>query len=181
MHSFVNGKPVNGQKEEKSHEEIQWITAAQQALPQLRRCHLALWPGLIWFSSACSLRSVCLPPVPVENMYHTGQETSRVTDTTPSVHAGSNLSLSCAGLQSVSHHAAYWFRSAAGSKEATGSWEAGDSPPCFFSGTALRDMPWECSVYGISIQWPSGQLLFQRLNSDVKCKRKVKNANNLLL
>lgn len=74
-----------------SREEIHWIKAAQQVLPQLRRCHLVLWPGLIWLSSACSLHSVCLPPVPVENMYHTEQETSRVTDTTPSAHAGSNL------------------------------------------------------------------------------------------
>lgn len=99
---YVNGKPVYRQKDKKSHEEIHWITPTQQALPQRRRCHLALWPGLIWFNSACSLSSACLPPMPVENMYHTGQETSRVTDTTPSVHAGSNLSLSCPGLQSVS-------------------------------------------------------------------------------
>lgn len=41
-------------------EEIYRIKAAQQVLPQLRRCHLALWPGLIWLGSACSLRSVCV-------------------------------------------------------------------------------------------------------------------------
>lgn len=58
---FVNRKPVYGQTEKKIPcGEIYWIKAAQQVLPQLRRCHLALWPGLIWLGSACSLRSVCV-------------------------------------------------------------------------------------------------------------------------
>ncbi len=118
---FVNRKPVCSQNEKKSHEEIHWISAAQQALSQVWRCHLALWPGLIWFSSACSLRSVCLPPEPVENMYHTGQETSRATDTTPSVHAGSNLCCPFPVLAWIQclHNKGYWFKSAVVSKKAT--------------------------------------------------------------
>ena len=77
-----------------------------------RFCSVEVPFGLIWLSSACSLRSVCLPPVPVENMYHTGQEISGVADTTPSAPAGSNLCrLFPVGAQvSVCGANAYWVK-----------------------------------------------------------------------
>ncbi len=145
---FVNQKPVYIQNEKKPHEEIHGNSAAQQALSQLRRCYLALWPGLIWFNSACSLRSVCLPLVPVENTYHTGQETSQATDTTPSVHAGSNLCCSFPVLawNQCLHNTAYWFKSALVSEEGK---TAGGQPSCFFlkiaKGRARKRRMWKCS------------------------------------
>lgn len=103
----------SGQKEKKPpSRKFAEIQQHNRNFRHFRRCHLAFWPSLIWFSSACSLHSVCLPPVPVENMYHTEQETSWTSDTTPSAHAGSNLCfpfpvLAC---NQCLRHTSYWFK-----------------------------------------------------------------------
>lgn len=50
FHTYIHGCLSTGnlsrQTDTMSREEIHWIKAAQQVLPQLRRCHLALSPGL---------------------------------------------------------------------------------------------------------------------------------------
>ena len=70
--------------------------------------------SLIWFSPACSLPfSMSDTRLPVENMYHTEQETSRVPDTTPSAHSGRSLCcpFPVPACSQCLHHVAYWFKS----------------------------------------------------------------------